>query len=94
MPANDRRALLSYLTGFDPRFEESLLILVPGRAPALLVGNEGLAYAKVVPAGVDVLLCQSLSLVAQDRSTSPPLGDLLRAAGICHGAAVRPGIVG
>ncbi len=87
-------ANLSYLTGFDPRFEEALLILVPGRAPALLVGNEGLAYAKVVPAGVDVLLCQSLSLVSQDRSTSPPLGDLLRGAGIGHGAAVRPGIVG
>jgi hypothetical protein len=34
-------ANMSYLTGYDPRFEESLLIMVPGRAPVLLVGNEG-----------------------------------------------------
>src|ERR1700749_2824144 len=40
-------ANLAYLTGFDPRFEEALLILVPGRPPQLLVGNEGMAYAAV-----------------------------------------------
>jgi len=56
-------ANLSYLTRFDPRFEEALLILVPGRAPALLVGNEGVSYAPVVPAGIDVIRCQSFSLV-------------------------------
>jgi Creatinase/Prolidase N-terminal domain len=87
-------ANLSWLTGYDPRFEEALLILVPGRAPALLVGNEGAAYAKVVPPAVDVLLCQSLSLVSQDRSASPPLPDLLRDAGIGRGAATRLGIAG
>ena len=47
-------ANLAYLTRFDPRFEEALLILVPGRAPVLLVGNEGVAYAAVVPPGVEV----------------------------------------
>jgi hypothetical protein len=87
-------ANLSYLTGYDPRFEEALLLLVPGRAPLLLVGNEGTAYAKVVPPAVEVLLYQSLSLVSQDRSASPPLADLLRGAGIGHGAATRLGIVG
>jgi Xaa-Pro aminopeptidase len=87
-------ANLSYLTGYDPRFEEALLILVPGRAPALLVGNEGLAYAKVAPPGVEVLLYQTLSLVSQDRSASPPLGDILRDAGLGRGAATRPGIAG
>ena len=87
-------ANLSYLTGYDPRFEEALLILVPGRAPTLLVGNEGLAYAKVAPPAVDVLLYQSLSLVNQDRSASRPLADVLRAAGLGRGAATRPGIAG
>jgi Metallopeptidase family M24/Creatinase/Prolidase N-terminal domain len=87
-------ANLSYLTGYDPRFEEALLILVPGRAPALLVGNEGMAYAKVAPPGVDVLLYQTLSLVSQDRSASPALADILRGAGLGHGAATRPGVVG
>ena len=87
-------ANLSYLTGYDPRFEEALLLLVPGRAPTLLVGNEGAAYAKVVPPAVEVLLYQSFSLVGQDRSASPPLADILRGAGIGRGGATRPGIAG
>jgi hypothetical protein len=92
-------ANLSYLTGYDPRFEEALLLLVPGRTPTLLVGNEGAAYAKVVPPAVEVLLYQSLSLVGQDRSASPPLADILRSAGVgrsdvSRGGATRPGIAG
>ena len=86
-------ANLSYLTGYDPRFEESLLILVPGRAPVLLVGNEGESYAKVVPDGVEVLLCQTFSLVGQDRSVSPPLRQVLKAAGLGDGAG-QTGIAG
>jgi Xaa-Pro aminopeptidase len=87
-------ANLSYLTGYDPRFEEALLLLVPGRAPTLLVGNEGAAYAKVVPPAVEVLLYQSLSLVGQDRSASPLLADILRGAGVGRGSATRPGVAG
>ena len=75
-------ANLSYLTGYDPRFEESLLIFTPHRAPVLLVGNEGAAYAKVVPDTVDVVLYQSFSLVNQDRSASPRLRDVLIGAGL------------
>jgi Xaa-Pro aminopeptidase len=86
-------ANLSYLTGYDPRFEESLLILTPGRAPVLLVGNEGKAYAKVVPPSVEVALYQSFSLVSQDRSVSPRLGILLGKAGIGDGVR-RVGIAG
>src|SRR5580704_17562293 len=87
-------ANMSYLTGFDPRFEEALLLLVPGRAPVLLVGNEGVSYAKVVPPAIEVLLYQSLSLVCQDRSASPPLADILGGAGIGGGGATRIGIAG
>ncbi|HEX7543715.1 MAG TPA: hypothetical protein VF361_02845, partial [Candidatus Limnocylindrales bacterium] len=36
----EHSAGLSYLTGFDPRFEEAILVLGPSRDPALLVGNE------------------------------------------------------
>ena len=86
-------ANLSYLTGYDPRFEESLLILTPGRAPVLLVGNEGEAYAKVVPPGVEVVLYQSFSLVNQDRSVSPRLEVVLRKAGLGEGVR-RVGIAG
>jgi Xaa-Pro aminopeptidase len=86
-------ANLSYLTGYDPRFEESLLIMTPGNTPVLLVGNEGEAYAKVVPDIVDVVRYQSFSLVNQDRSASPRLPELLRAAGLGNGIR-RTGIAG
>jgi Creatinase/Prolidase N-terminal domain len=82
-------ANLSYLTGYDPRFEESLLIMVPGRAPVLLVGNEGISYAAVVPDEVEVVLYQGFSLVSQDRSVSPRLGAILAAAGLGSDGGVR-----
>jgi hypothetical protein len=88
-------ANLSYLTGYDPRFEESLLIMVPGRAPVLLVGNEGVSYAAVVPGGVEVVLYQSFSLVGQDRSASPRLDAVLAAAGLgADGGVRRVGVAG
>jgi Xaa-Pro aminopeptidase len=87
-------ANLSYLTGFDPRFEEALLILVPGRPPALLVGNEGVAYAAVVPAGIDVIRYQSFSLMNQPRSETKLFSEILAGSGLGAGAARRVGIAG
>src|SRR5213596_2466619 len=42
-------ANIAYLTGFDPRFEEAMLIIIPDRIPTLLVGNEGMAYSAISP---------------------------------------------
>src|SRR5581483_8207465 len=44
-------ANLAYLTGYDPRFEEALLIinLYSGAKPLLLVGNEGMGYTGISP---------------------------------------------
>ena len=36
----EHSANLSYLTGFDPRFEEALLVVGDDDEPAILVGNE------------------------------------------------------
>ncbi len=85
-------ANMAYLTGYDPRFEEALLVLLPGRTPALLVGNEGLTYASVCPLPVDVKLCQTLSLVDQPRDSSPPLADVLASSGLAKG--MRVGVAG
>jgi hypothetical protein len=38
----EHSANLSYVTGFDPRFEEALLIIAPGLTPTLLAGPENL----------------------------------------------------
>jgi hypothetical protein len=88
----EHSANLSFLCGFDPRFEEALLVLGPSGQRSLLVGNEGLSYAALVPVPVDVRLCQSLSLMGQPRDGSPRLADLLRSLGITAGAQV--GVVG
>ena len=50
----EHSANLAYLTGFDPRFEEAVLIVSPSGEPALLVGNEcfGTAEAAPLPAAV------------------------------------------
>ena len=39
-------ANISWATGHDPRFEEAICIIVPGRTPTLLAGNEGFPYAE------------------------------------------------
>jgi Xaa-Pro aminopeptidase len=84
-------ANLAFFSGFDPRFEEALLV-VGGERPVLLVGNEGLSYASIAPADVDVVLCPTLSLMGQDRYGGPRLPDALAQAGVMQGSSV--GIVG
>ena len=66
----EHAANIHWLTGFDPRFEEAVLVVTPGDA-LLLAGNECLAYTAVSPlvqAGVvRVGHCASLSLPSQPR---------------------------
>ncbi|NBU14131.1 MAG: hypothetical protein EBT35_05930, partial [Alphaproteobacteria bacterium] len=38
----EHTANFTFLTGFDPRFEEAILILVKGRDPLLVTGPENL----------------------------------------------------
>ncbi len=87
-------ANLAYLTGFDPRFEEALLILAPGRAPVLLAGNEDVTYTAIGPLRLDVVLYQTFSLLGQPRSTSAPLSTILRDAGLGGSGSARVGIAG
>ncbi|MBL9048978.1 MAG: M24 family metallopeptidase [Tabrizicola sp.] len=68
----EHAANLHWLTGFDPRFEEAVLVVTQGDA-LLLAGNECLAYTVVSPlvvAGlIRVGLCASLSLPSQPRGS-------------------------
>ena len=45
----EHSANLSYLTGFDPRFEEAVLIVGAEGEPAILVGNENWGTAGAAP---------------------------------------------
>jgi hypothetical protein len=79
-------ANLTYLTGYDPRFEEAMLVvdLNSGGKPLLIVGNEGYGYVPISPVadGFEVVLFQSFSLLGQDRSRSRTLAEILRDGGV------------
>ena len=68
----EHSASMSYLTGFDPRFEEALLVVGPGDQPAILAGNECWKLAGAAPLPVRVHLYQELSLPSQPRDRSRP----------------------
>ena len=85
-------ANLAYLTGFDPRFEEAVLILAQEGHPLLLVGNECEGYLTVSPLYVAGELrserFQSFSLLNQPRDSSRTLREIFADEGIGKGAAV------
>ncbi len=91
----EHSANLAFLTGFDPRFEEAILVLdVRDRLaePAILVGNECHGVAGVAPLRMRRHLFQDLSLPAQPRDRSRPLGAILAEEGIGRGDHV--GVLG
>ncbi|MCL4186120.1 MAG: M24 family metallopeptidase [Rhodobacteraceae bacterium] len=87
-------ATLRWLSGFDPRFEEAFLVVLPEGPPALAVGNECLGYAPASPAvaagDIGVIHCPSLSLLSQPRHPGLRLDAAIRAtvpAGVRLGTA-------
>ncbi|MBJ7222739.1 MULTISPECIES: aminopeptidase P family N-terminal domain-containing protein [unclassified Brenneria] len=86
-------ANIAFLSGFEPRFEEALLLLGPGERRIVITGNESQSYvSRAGLTNIEVLLCQSMSLLGQDRSQQPDLVAVLRQAGLTPGQ--RAGLVG
>ena len=83
---------IQFFTGFDPRFEEALLILSQEYPPTLVVGNEGLGYAAIIPLNLKKELFQSFSLVGQPRGQGKSLNEIFRSAGIHKNSSV--GVIG
>jgi hypothetical protein len=88
----EHSANLAFLTGFDPRFEEALLVVAPEGAPAILVGNECFGTAGAAPLAMRRVRFQDFSLPSQPRDRSRPLGEILADEGIRTGS--RVGVVG
>lgn len=84
----EHSANLAWLTGFDPRFEEAILIVAPTGDPAILVGNECWGMAGAAPLPMRRHLHQDLSLPGQPRERSAPLADVLGGEGIGRGTRV------
>lgn len=85
-------ANLAWLTGFDPRFEEALLILKRDGHPLLLVGNECVGYLGISPLWTAQRLrmerYQPFSLMSQERDQSRLITDILAEEGIGPGTSV------
>ena len=85
-------ANLAYLTGFDPRFEEALLVLGPRETPLLVVGNECEGYLDISPLYVAGELrherFQPFSLLNQPRDDSRFLASILADEAIAAGSVV------
>jgi Xaa-Pro aminopeptidase len=77
---------LAWLTGFDPRFEEALLIVGMDGDPLLMVGNECVNYAPVSPLvrerRVRLERFPDFSLPGQPREGGRAIEDILRAEGV------------
>jgi hypothetical protein len=90
----EHSANLSFLTGFDPRFEEAILIIgvASDDEPAILVGNECWGLAGSAPLPMRRHRYQELSLPSQPRDRSDALDVIVEAEGIRPGS--RVGVIG
>jgi hypothetical protein len=88
----EHSANMSYLTGFDPRFEEALLVVGLERDAAILVGNENWGTAGAAAVTLRRHLHQDFSLPSQPRNRSRSLEVILLDEGIRRGS--RVGVVG
>jgi hypothetical protein len=88
----EHSANLAYLSGFDPRFEEALLVVGGSSDPAVLVGNECAGMAAAAPLPMRPVMFQDMSLPGQPRDVSASLPSILHDEGIQAGS--RVGVVG
>ena len=76
-------ANMSYLTGgYDPRFEEALLIVDIDGAVYLIVGNEGYDYSNISPIRMEKILFSTFSLQGMIRSNKRYIEDIFVKCGI------------
>lgn len=88
----EHTANFTYLTGFDPRFEEALFILSAGHDPVIITGPENIGRARGSKNASTAILSPTFGLLGQDRTKTPPLADLLSDAGIQK--AYKVGVAG
>ena len=82
----------AYLTGFETRFEESVLVLHKDGKCYLMLGNENLKMAAYSFIPAEVVHVPHFSLPNQPMETDKTLAELFQSAGICDGMTV--GMVG
>ena len=69
----EHNANLTWLCGYDPRFEEAAVIFGLNDSPALLVGNEGWGYAELCPSPMAPMLANAHRLRRWSSHARPDL---------------------
>ena len=85
-------ANFGYLAGFEPRFEEAVIVLHRNGTAHMLLGNESLRMAQYSRIPVQAIHVPYFSLPNQPMETHKSLVQLMGDAGICAG--MRVGIAG
>ena len=91
----EHSASMAWLTGFDPRFEEAIVVVSSDGSPErplILAGNECLGLAGAAPLAMRAELFQDLSLPGQPRHRSRSLAEILAGEGV--GPGRRVGVIG
>ncbi len=83
---------VEFFTGYDPRFEECLLILSRDGKNAIVAGDEGITYATKIPFDIDILCYPTFSLPGQPKDAAVALQDILKNYGLNQQSKV--GIIG
>lgn len=83
---------IEFFTGFDPRFEEALLIIPKDGVPSIIVGNEGESYIDIVGYEFQKYVFPTFSLPGQPRNNVRPLDRVLRLAGLDESSKI--GLIG
>lgn len=83
---------IEYFTGFDPRFEEALLVIPQSGSPSIIVGNEGVDYCGIIGYEFQMFVCPTFSLPGQPRPHEHALESSLREAGLDQHSMV--GVIG
>ncbi len=84
----EHSANFSWLFRIDPRFEEGAALIGLSGKPVLLLGNENLSMADLVPVEAEREHFPSFSLVGQPRDRKASLTELLRKHGVRDGQNV------
>ncbi|NMB39351.1 MAG: hypothetical protein GX994_07270 [Firmicutes bacterium] len=84
----EHTANFSYITGFGPRFEESLLLILPSGKPKVLLGTENLNMVDYAGIDLEGIHFPSFGLIGQPRENTLSLKCILKSAGLERGMSV------
>lgn len=85
-------ANIEYLTGYDCRFEEGILLVPLEGEMTLLAGNEGFGYSMAIPFPIKRVYYRNFSLQGQPRCREEVLEHIFQDAGVQ--AQTRLGVIG